>query len=501
VHHFRKYDTAYTKQLLKAKQLSYICSMKHLCFVLCLFLSLTANAQEPWSLQQCVEYAVTHNIGLQQSTLNKRLAEIQVQDQVWSQYPNVQAGFTNGLSVGRSIDPTSNQFVSQAYYFNGLSVNSNVLLFGWFAKRHQIAQSKLDVLANQSQIEQLQNDIGLNVAVAYLRVLLAKEQIRINETQLKSDQEQLALIQKRVSAGQLPELNAAQLRAQVSGDSAAVLNSELDVRSALLDMRALLNLKMDQAFDVAVPNIQNALSASVLYEYPNARAIYEEAIKRQPRQLANIYKLQSAQESAAIAERSLYPTLSLGASLGTNFASVAKTPINLVQNGEEVLGQVKFGDTSLDITRPTYDYDLRTIPFFNQYGQNLRQTLSLNINAPIFNGYMAKHNIERAKIGVQMQELTAMLDNNKLEQDIFKAYNDAESAMQKFKLANTSLESAALALQYADKRLKAGLLNTQEFINQQNTYQRAQVQVTQAKYEAIFKLKVLDFYLGKKIQL
>ena len=172
---------------------------------LLIFYSLVCNAQNIWSLQQCIEYAVKHNISVQQSELNIKMSALQVQQNKYSQYPSLNADVSNGFSLGRSIDPTSNTFINQGYYYNGLSMNSGVLLFGWFAKKYQREQGQLNMQANIEQYKQLQNDIALNIATGYLRILLAKEQVRINEAQLLTDLEQYRFTRKRVDAGALPE--------------------------------------------------------------------------------------------------------------------------------------------------------------------------------------------------------------------------------------------------------------------------------------------------------
>jgi outer membrane protein len=257
--------------------------MKQCCVFLLLFYTCNALAQDKWTLQQCIQYALKNNISIQQSELNAKLNALQMQQTKFAQYPNVNADVNNGVSVGRSIDPTSNTFINQGYYFNGFSVASNVLLFGWYAKKYQRQQSELDYKASVEQYKQLQNDISLNIATG----LLAKEQVKINEAQLKTDAEQYAFTKKRVNAGQLPELNSAQLFAQVAIDSGNVITSKLDVNSALLDLKALLNMEMNTPFDIVnVNGIASQIFA--LANYPNPEEIFDIA-KTKRRHQTNRY--------------------------------------------------------------------------------------------------------------------------------------------------------------------------------------------------------------------
>jgi outer membrane protein len=467
---------------------------------LLIFYSLVCNAQNIWSLQQCIAYAVKHNISVQQSELNIKMSALQVQQNKYSQYPSLNADVSNGFSLGRSIDPTSNTFINQGYYYNGLSMNSGVLLFGWFAKKYQREQGQLNMQANVEQYKQLQNDIALNIATGYLRILLAKEQVRINEAQLLTDLEQYRFTRKRVDAGALPELNAAQLQAQVMIDSASLNNSKLDVNSALLDLRAFLNMDMQVAFDIQTPDI-NTIPLASLLSYPNAEEIFTVAKTKRPNITSNDYKIKSAEKQIDIAKSALYPSVSLGATLGTNYASTVKSITGATYKGDEFLGNIKFGDSNIAITRPAYNYQTATVPLFKQYDNNFRQTVSLGVSVPILNGYTSKLNIARAKISLESANFTQQQEVNTLKQNVYKAYNDAQASIQKLSSAKNSEEASQIALNYAIKRYNAGMLNTQEYTTQQNTLTRAKINTALAQYDLIFKMKILDFYLGKEINL
>jgi outer membrane protein len=346
----------------------------------------------------------------------------------------------------------------------------------------------------------LQNDIALNIATGYLRILLAKEQVRINEAQLLTDLEQYRFTRKRVDAGALPELNAAQLQAQVIIDSASLNNSILDVNSALLDLRAFLNMDMQVAFDIQTPDI-NTIPLASLLSYPNAEEIFTVAKTKRPNITSNDYKIKSAEKQIDIAKSALYPSVSLGATLGTNYASTVKSITGATYKGDEFLGNIKFGDSNIAVTRPAYNYQTATVPLFKQYDNNFRQTVSLGVSVPILNGYTSKLNIARAKISLESANYTQQQEVNTLKQNVYKAYNDAQASIQKLSSAKNSEEASQIALNYAIKRYNAGMLNTQEYTTQQNTLTRAKINTALAQYDLIFKMKILDFYLGKEINL
>jgi outer membrane protein len=468
-------------------------------FLIIVCLSFGATAQSTFTLQQCIAYALKNNITLQLNQQNIANAVIQNKSVVYSKYPNANIDFGNGYSFGRSIDPTSNQFINQGYYFNTLSAASNVLLFGWFAKKYQAQQSELEVQATTEQYKQLQNDIALNIATAYLRILLSQEQLKIAMAQLQTDAEQTALMAKRVQAGQLPELNLVQLQAQLSTDSSNVLTSQIDINSALLDLKAILNMDAAAVLNIETPSISD-LSVSIL-NYQSADIIFENAQKVKPSLQAGAFKIASAQKQIDIAKAAQYPTVNLAAQLGTNFASTVKSINGYTYKGEEFLGNIKFADSLIPVTRPAYTYETSTVPYLKQFSNNIRQTINLGVSIPIFNGYSAKLNIQRAKLALHTQELMQLQERTKLKQDVYKAYNDANASIQKYKASLSNIIANEKAVSYATKRFEIGMLNTQEYITQQNNLQRVRVQSIQAKYESLFKLKVLDFYLGNDIKL
>jgi outer membrane protein len=474
--------------------------MKKVFLFLLLVGSKQIQAQNKWNLQQCIDYAVAHNISIQQSMLSAKLNEVQVQQNKYGQYPSVNADFNNGISVGRSVDPTSNSFINQAYYFNGLNLNASALVFGWFAKKYQRQQSQYDLQASIEQNKQLQNDLGLNIATGYLRVLLAKEQVKINEIQLQTDAEQYTFTRKRVNAGQLPELNAAQLYAQLVTDSSNVINSKLDVNSALLDLKSLLTINMQDDFDIQTPSTDK-LQIVGINTYPSPEQIYAIAKTKRPQLATNDYKIKSAAKQVEIAKTVGYPTLSIGGNLGTNYASTVKSITGVTPIGEEFVGNIKVADSTFAVTRPSYKYTTALVSLPTQYDNNFRQTFSLGLNIPIFNGYNAKLSSARAKIGLQNATLAQQQEQNVLQQNVYKAYNDAQSSIQKYKAAVNTEKASAVALDYAIKRYNAGMLNTQEYVTQQNTLSRSKVATLLSQYDAIFKLKILDFYLGNTINL
>ena len=460
----------------------------------------TTSSSSRWSLQQCIRYAMDHNLQVATSELNERLSRLVLQQSKSSQLPSLNADGSIGESYGRSIDPTSNQFVTKGFMYNSFGITSQALLFGWFQRKHQIEQNQLEVQAANALYEQLNDDISLNIATGFLRVLLARETVKINEGQVKLANEQYAQTVKFAEAGKLPELNVAQMMSQLSIDSSNLVSATADERIALLQLRALLNIDLDKDFNIQIPDI-NIAELSSFNALPAPEGIYAIALKNQYRMKYDELKLESAKKTLAISKSAQYPQLSLVGSLGTNFSSVTKDIIGQSYIGEAPIGTITYDSITLPVTRSMYSYSTRTRNIFNQYGDNIRANIGISLNVPILNGLSAHYTIEKARIGLMSQQITIESDQQKLKQDIYKAYEDAKASSQKYYAAKRAQDASERALEFASKRYEIGMINTFEYTSTLNSFHTASSSVLSSKYDLIFKLKVLDYYMGNPLKL
>ncbi|GBL35949.1 hypothetical protein EMGBS15_15440 [Filimonas sp.] len=460
----------------------------------------TPLSSSKWSLQQCIHYAMDHNLQVAESELNERLARLVLQQSQNSKLPSFNADASLGESYGRSIDPTSNQFVTKGFAYNSLGLSSQALLFGWFQRKHQVEQNQFEVQAANSAFNQLKDDIALNVATGFLRVLLARETVKINEGQVKLDNDQYIQTVKFADAGKLPELNVAQMMSQLSTDSANLVSAKADERIALLQLRALLNFDFDTPFDIEIPEI-NIAELSSFNALPAPDGIYAIALKNQHRMKYDELKLESAKKMLSAAKSAQYPQLFLIGSLGTNFSSVTKDILGQTYTGEAPLGNITVDTIILPVTRPTYSYQTRTRSIFNQYGDNIRANIGLSLNIPILNGFSTHTNIQKARVGLISQQITIDSDRQKLKQDIYKAYEEAKASSQKYYAAKRAQDASERALDFAVKRYAVGMINTFEYTSMLNSFYTASSSVLSSKYDLIFKLKVLDYYMGNPLKL
>ena len=226
---------------------------KIISFLAATFLLTGASAQEKWDLKRAVEFAVANNISVKQADVQARIAALNLKQSRLQQIPSVNITGSGGVYGGRSIDPTTNQFTNQQILSTQFGLNSGVTLFNFFSIKNNIEGNRLDNEAAMINVDKIRNDISLNVATAYLQILVAIEQENIAKVAVQQTLVNLDNTRKRVEAGALPELNLAELEAQLARDSTTLITQEATVRSNKLRLKAILNLDAAEPFDVTTP--------------------------------------------------------------------------------------------------------------------------------------------------------------------------------------------------------------------------------------------------------
>jgi len=472
-------------------------------FTIALLLSASAAAvaqETSWTLERTIQYAQDHNLDIKQNVLNERLAALQLEQSRLSQIPNASVNTNVGRSYGRSVDPTTNLFINQGYSFFGLNGSVDVLLFGWFQKRNTISQNSLLNKAATADLDQLKDDVSLNVATAFLRILMAREQINIQTGQLQYSNKQREQTAAFVQAGRSPDLDLAQMEAQVATDSSAYYTAVSNYQQAILDIKAILNFEIAAPFEAVAPDVEKVELGDIAALNPED--IFLQAQDHFGSIRGGQLKLDAARKGLNANRSALYPQLSMSGQFGTNYASTLKEINSASITGAAPNGDfITVGSDVIQVLSPTYTYTTRTMPFGDQFSNNFRHTYALNLSVPIFNSWNTRTSISRSKIDVLSKGYTLEQARLKLKQDIYKAYYDAKVAVQKYYASRKADEASGRAYSYAQQRYELGLMNAVELLTTQNTALKAKSEALSAKYDMVFKLKVIDYYLGREIKL
>lgn len=486
--------------------------MKYILFLLLITFSISLKAQSPtkWDLKTCIEYAIEHNISVQQADIQSRLAKLQADLAKSNQLPTINGSSGMGLRLGRSIDPTTNAFTNTQFLYNNFGLNGGIQIFNAGRLTNASASSNFSWQASEADKLNAINDVSLSVATFYLQVLSAIEQTEITKIQISQTKEQLAATKKRVEVGLLPELNLLELETQLANDSSTYISANANIEQSKMQLKALLNLDASQPFDIQVQSVDDIKLQSFADLQPDY--VFNVATQNLPSVKAADLRVKAASKNELVAKSGFYPSLSFGYNLSSNFSNVfnyisgfnltgfstpnANTPFVTVSNA-------KYYIQSPIYTPTTSKRNWGNIwnGWGDQVNNNFGQSFGLQMSIPIFNGNQSKINYQQAKLNYRNANLQKENTNLKLKQDIFTAYNNAVIAFNKLVANQKALTSAEKTFAFAIKRYDLGLLGTIELLNNQNNFLKAKVNYKAAQYEYVFRIKLLEFYKGVSLSL
>ena len=461
----------------------------------------TGSAQSRWSLEKCINYA-------QQNSLNVKRSELSIQDAklveklaIQNRYPSLNATAGGGFQFGRRIDPASNDFVTESIGYNSVQLSTNVTIYNGGRIKNTIKQSKVGYQAATAELEQSNQDIALDVAVAFLNILMSEDQLVNAQKQLELSIVQMEQTEKLIRAGARPGADLLDIKAQVAQDEQIVVNRENDVEINYLSLKQLLEFPPDKQFEIQRPEIIIPDDADP--ESFKLKAVYEKALVRQPGVRAAELRVEESALGIDIAKSDLLPRLSAFAEISSNYSSLAKDLDNIIGITSE---QLPADNVLLNGSPGTITFT-RDIPefadknYFNQISDNLGQGVGLNISIPIYNRGQFKTNIQRAEIQLKNQQLIEEQNKQQLKQDIQRAIADARAAEKRYDAAIKTEEALRTAYANTEKKFKLGASNTLEFTTAKNSLDQASVDTIVARYDYLFRLKVVDYYQGKRIVL
>lgn len=471
-------------------------------FILLFFfgISTICFGQDKWDLRRCVDYALKNNITVRQADLQQKFAELDLTQSKWNKLPSVNGSLNTGYSAGRNQDPTSFNLITVGYYFSNYALQASMDLFNWFSKQKTVEARDLTLKATHAGFEKARNDVALNVALAYLQVLLTKEQVNIANIQVSQTSSQLESVRKQVETGALPELNQVQLESQFATDSSNLVTAQSSVTQYLLQLEILLNLDPAAPFDIESPPVDRIPVENIADLQPEY--VFNLAKVNMPQQQVDELNVQAAAVGVKAAKGQMYPTISLFGSLGSAYNSQAEQVISVTPSNPAI-GKVTVNNTDYSVfpvvplTQPNYG----KIGYFDQVGQNFRQSVGIGINIPIMNGGQLRTAWQRSKLNLSQFQLTREQNSQTLKQDIYKAYSDATAALQKFSANKKAVDASQKAYDFAKKRFDVGLLSTFDLLTTQNTLLQARTNLLYAQYDYVFKIKLLEFYKGQGLKL
>lgn len=431
-----------------------------------MFSASIVEAQNTWSLQECIDYALENNIRIKQQGLNAQYNENMVSQAKSDRLPNLNAGASNNYSFGRSLNNDNVYENVNSTQLNGY-LSSNITLFNGFTLQNSIEQTKLDLQAALQELQKTKDDIILNIAASYLEILFAEELSLIAEAQIEVTQQQIERTKKLVDAGSLAHGALLEIEAQLAREELQQVNDENRVQLAYLNLFQLLELPIEKSFTIEQPKLPE-IKANVTMA--NSFDVFKNAMHVRPEIKAAQLRVESARRQLDIVKGNRYPNLSFGANYNNQYFNILNS-------------------------------DFQQLSFSDQLKSNSRYGFGFNLNIPIFNRFQVKNGISNAQLQIADYEYQLQTARNLLRKDIEQAYTNALAALNRYISSEKAVKSTEEAFRYTEEKFNVGMVNSVEYNQSKNYLTVAQSELLQARYEYIFRAKILDFYNGVPIEL
>ncbi|HZI26390.1 MAG TPA: TolC family protein [Chryseolinea sp.] len=463
---------------------------------------LTPPSADKWSLKECVDYALANNLTIQRSNYNVETSEVDLRQAKFSRLPTFNGSIGYGYSWGRGLDPTTNNFVSQEIRSSSIAGNASLPIYNGMRIHNIVKQNQRALSASEYDLAKAKNDLILNVANLFITVVFNRENIDNAKFQLASSQQQLERTRKQVAAGSLPKSEELNLDAQVATNEVTLVQQENALALSLLQLKQALQIPASQGFDIEIPQVD----PEDLVIDQTRDEIFQIAKETLPEIKSAEMRIQGSSYAVKAARGNLYPRLSLTAGVNTNYSSLQESEFypdgnfRFPDNGERpplayVNKNLSEGVYAIEPTGSFRNTNL----WDDQFKDNIYRTLGLQLSIPILNGYNARANLQRSVIQNQQAKIDAEQTSQTLRQNVETAYNEALAASKTYNSSLRLVQAREESFRMMEQRYEAGAATSFEYQVSQNDLYQARTDLTRAKYDFIFKKKVLDFYQGKSL--
>jgi outer membrane protein len=435
------------------------------------------KAQKVWSLEECISYALENNLQIKRQELNVEYYKNNSNQSYFNALPNANAQINQGWSSGQTYDYFESKYKNQNYWSSNWQLNSSFVLFNGLQTVNNIAKSKYDFLKSRSDLDKAKNDMSMQLALAYLQILFTKELLTVSEKKLEVTALQSERTRKMLEVGNVAQGEYLQIKAQESNDKMGVVNAQNNQKIAYLDLTQLLDMDSTAGFDIVIPS---QIEVTLLSPLEPVQDIYAKALSTMPQIKSAEYALKSSEKQLSMAWGQLSPSLNLNGGLSTFYSQIAPDPLN--------------PPTAENPNPPAP-------PFKQQFKDYYNKQFGLGVTIPIFNRLQVKNSISNSKIQVSDYQLQLDIAKMALYKEVQQAHADATAAQEKYYSSVEAVKYNEEAFKYTSQKLEVGLVNSVDYNVAQNNLISATSSMLQAKYEYIFKLKILDLYMGKPIVL
>ena len=416
----------------------------------------------PWSLSDCIAYALDHNLTVKRSELTVEQREVELNTAKGRRLPGFSASASENLSFGRGLT-ADNTYSNSNTTSTSFSLGGNLPIFQGFDITNGIKLSKLNLAAATADLEKARDDIRVAVAQAYVQILYNQELLRVAKEQAAHDEQLLEQIRERLNAGKVSAAEVSAQQATLAQSRQSEIQAEGNLRISLLELTQLLELPSPEGFSIVTPEVGDP--STILLMRPEA--IYEDAVAIKPAVEAAKLNMDYAELNIARAKGAYLPSLSLSGGLGTNFYTNSK---------------------------------VQAAPFGQQLKNNFSQYVGLSLNIPIFQGFSIRNRVRTAELSFKGQQIQLESVKKALYKEIQQAYYNAVTAQARYAGSRESAASARQHYELTEEKYKVGKAGIAEYNDARNSWLRAESEHIQARFQCLYQTKLLDFYRGQELE-
>ncbi|WP_111684392.1 TolC family protein [Winogradskyella tangerina] len=445
---------------------------------------------QSYTLDECIEIALENNLDLKSSNLRANTAKINHQQTKANLLPSINGTFNLGVNDGRSIDPFTNDFINQELTFSNMGLSLDMTIFNGFRLLNAAKQNKLNREAATLEVEAAEQDLVLNVTLTYLQVLNNKAVLELTKQRYEATKKQLKIQEDFYKNESGNPADYTDLLGQIANDETSILVSESNLNNSKRDLIRLMNLPGNVNVDA-----ENLLLEMTGYNL-SADEVYNEALQNLLTFQANEKRIEAAKKGISVAKSQFTPEVSVFGGINTNYSSAAQI-FNMT--GTEIVDTglfVTVDGQDLPVFNEQMNFDAQTISFEDQLDNNLNTVIGVSVSVPLFNGFRAKNNVALQKI--QMEESMIELERTHLDikNTIAQVHFDMQAAFNRYNSLLKQVEAYEESYRINEIRFNSGISNFLNYVTSKNNLDNARVNLANAKYDYLLRVKVLDYYRG-----
>lgn len=445
------------------------------------------------SLKQCVDIALKNNIDVRQAEVTADRANVNWKQAKFNLLPDLNANANYGFNRGRSVDPITNNYVNQQLQSSGVGINAGLTLFSGLQLQNFIKQTGYAYEASKMEWQQVKDNLTLNVLIAYLNVLSNEDVLAITKAQAEVTRKQVERMEVLVKEGAVGTYQLTDLKGQLSGDEVNIVTASNALQNSKLTLAQLMNVDYnpDAQFERSDIDI-------IAEKYPvTPDKIYEAALQNLAIAKGIDLRVKSAQKAVSVSRGALYPSIGLNGAFNSNYSSAARTltptTVQEVSTGQYVM----IAGVENPVLVKEQNYSAQKIDYFKQLNNNRGTFYGIGIQVPILNNFQARNRIKLAKLDLKNTELQGENTRRVIKQNIEQGYQNSNAVYNRYAALTEQVNSYQESFRAGEVRFEAGAINSTEYLLIKNNLDRARINLAQAKYEMLFRTRVLDFYQGK----